>query len=73
MGTLYGECTYPVNGGPGAVTIREGLAGSILLDTLIHELLHAAYPELAEGRVRRGATDIARVLWRAGYRLPNDP
>jgi len=69
LGRDYGECVYPSNGSPGQVAIRDSLAGEILLDTLLHELLHAAYPELGEGRVWRGATDIARVLWRAGYRL----
>lgn len=38
------------------------------LDTLIHETLHASKPSLSEAEVVRLAGDIAKVLWRAGYR-----
>jgi len=40
-----------------------------VLDTLLHELLHAAYPDLSEDAVSEGATDIARVLQRLGVRV----
>ena len=40
-----------------------------MLDTIIHECLHAAVPDLAESTVEESATDIARVLYRMGYRL----
>lgn len=69
LGRDYGECQYPANGEPGLIRIRPDLKGIDLLDTLFHEFLHAAFPELGEGRVRRGATDIARVMRRAGYRV----
>jgi hypothetical protein len=38
------------------------------LDTLCHELLHAAYWDLDEEAVYETATDIAKVLWRCGWR-----
>ena len=38
------------------------------LDTLTHETLHAVFPRMTEAEVARAATDIAKVLWRAGYR-----
>lgn len=40
-----------------------------VLDTLLHELLHAAFPDLSEESVTEGATDIARVLQRLGVRV----
>ena len=40
-----------------------------ILDTVIHECLHASVPDLAESTVEESATDIARVLYRMGYRL----
>jgi len=38
------------------------------LDTIIHEALHFAFPFIAEEEVTEGATDIARLLWRLGWR-----
>lgn len=69
LGKDYGECCYPSAGEPGLIRIRPDLEGLDLLDTFLHELLHAAFPELGEGRVTRGATDIARAMWRAGLRI----
>lgn len=39
------------------------------LDTVIHECLHAALPDLCEEAVTESATDIARVLFRLGCRV----
>jgi hypothetical protein len=39
------------------------------LNVLIHEVLHASRPELAEEAVTETANDIEKVLWRRGYRL----
>ena len=39
------------------------------LDTVIHECLHAAFPDLCEEAVTDSATDIARVLFRLGCRV----
>jgi hypothetical protein len=38
------------------------------MDTIIHEALHCIRPELDEQAVADTATDIARLLWRLGYR-----
>jgi hypothetical protein len=38
------------------------------MDTLIHEALHCIRPELDEAAVADTATDIARLLWKLGYR-----
>lgn len=38
------------------------------LETIIHEAIHACYPLLPEWRVDGGAGEIARLLWRLGYR-----
>lgn len=51
------------------IRIFAGLWGFRRLDTELHEALHAAYPMLDEEAVKQGATDIARLLWRIGYRL----
>lgn len=38
------------------------------LDTVIHEALHACFWDLSEDAVDTGATCIAKLLWRAGWR-----
>ena len=40
-----------------------------ILDTVIHECLHACYPDLDEEAITESATGIAKVLFRMGYRL----
>ena len=40
-----------------------------LLDTLIHELLHAEFPNEKERSITQAARDISAVLHRVGFRL----
>jgi len=44
----------------------------IHLDRLIHAGLHAMSPASPEPWVETTATQVARLLWRAGYRLKED-
>jgi len=53
------------------IHIKRGLRGVNRLDTIIHECLHKAYPDMSEDAVNEGATDFARLLWRLGYRDTN--
>lgn len=39
-----------------------------MLGTAIHEAIHASRPDLTETEVRSLEADIARMLWRMGYR-----
>lgn len=50
------------------IRISHSLKDEALLNTTIHELLHAAMWDHAEEAVNETATDIANVLWRLGYR-----
>ena len=61
---LLAECDY------GTRTIRIPTDGDTLdeLDQIVHESLHAAYPWMEEDHVNAGATSIARMLWRLGWR-----
>jgi hypothetical protein len=67
MGTDWGRCDHPPGRNP-TIQIRRTLRGVRHLDTLVHEVLHAARPELDEEAVDTTATAIAKALWRAGYR-----
>jgi hypothetical protein len=61
---LMGLCNWDEK----TISIADRLGGEIELDTIIHELLHACQPDLAEETVNQTATDLARVLFRLGYR-----
>ena len=39
-----------------------------LMDTLIHECIHASYPYLEEYAVHSGSSTVAQILWDMGYR-----
>lgn len=51
-----------------AITIDARLRDEERLEVEIHELAHAAWPDLDEEAVYEGCRDIARALWRLGYR-----
>lgn len=61
---LDGQCFY----NPPAIEIGAHCRGKRELDTLIHEMLHAAHPKMIEKEVHDTARDIAKVLWKWGYR-----
>lgn len=50
------------------ISTAKRVKDELELDTIIHECLHACQPDLAEETVEEVASDIARVLWRMGYR-----
>lgn len=62
-----GSCSPP-DGRSKEIVVRGALRGEHRLDSLIHEMLHASCWDLAEETVERTATEIARALWRLGYR-----
>lgn len=64
----YGSCDDP-NTKRKRIRISKGLDEEKELDTLIHEMLHAAgWQLLSEEWVFAAARDIARVLRRLGWR-----
>ena len=50
------------------IRISHTLKGERQLDATIHELLHASHWDLDEVAINDTATDIARILWKLGYR-----
>jgi hypothetical protein len=59
-----GECDFNSQ----TIRVVERLRGRELLDTVIHEMLHAVCPDKREPWVNEVATDMSKVLWRLGYR-----
>ena len=64
--THDGSCNYEGR----EIKIRKTLRGERQLEVVIHELLHAAHWDLDESAVEETAEDLARVLWKLGYRSP---
>lgn len=62
----YGDCGYA--GGTPIIRVRRALRNRAALEILLHEVLHASRPELSEEAVTTTAIDLARVLWKRGYR-----
>jgi len=54
------------------IRIDVELQGEELLEVLIHEQLHALFWYMDEEFVDQGAKDLARSLWRIGYRVGGD-
>lgn len=66
--TKYGECDY----GTRTIRVCASLSGVDLLDTLIHELLHARWPDLHEEAVEEFAATLAQILHAEGFRCGDD-
>jgi len=55
-------------GEPRALMVNDKLPPKQLLETLIHEAMHAIEPRMTEKRVDRISGELTRFLWRLGYR-----
>jgi hypothetical protein len=65
---IYGDCDYATR----TIRIHAGLRGVDLLDTLIHELIHARWPDLHEDAVIEFSETLSGVLDAEGFRLADD-
>jgi hypothetical protein len=54
------------------ITVDPNQSELDVLDTCAHEILHAAYWDMGEEAIEEAATDLARALWRLGYRRTHD-
>jgi hypothetical protein len=52
------------------IRIDERAEGEQRLDVIIHDMLHACDWSRDEVHVKQQARDMARALWRLGYRGP---
>ncbi len=64
---LYGYCTSPLDTNR-AIIIDKNLKGQQELDTIIHEMLHACFWDVGEDAIGEAASDIAKALWRMGFK-----
>ncbi len=63
----YGWCDGPERKCK-TIAIDNSLEELQQLDTYIHEAFHASNWDIDEAAVEQTATDIAKFLWRLGYR-----
>lgn len=61
-----GDCALT---GPKVLRVATDMIGFKTLDTIIHEIQHAANPALSEDYVRQSSTDIARAILNPKVRL----
>lgn len=62
-----GRCEHP-RAPAKEIVVAAGLTGEEELNTTLHELLHAAFWDLDETAIEEAGTDLARALWRLGWR-----
>jgi hypothetical protein len=62
-----GDCDSPETPGK-EVRVSSALRGEERLEVVIHELIHASGWHIDESYAEQFAADVARVLWRLGYR-----
>ncbi len=62
-----GECDDPKYAKP-EIWVKRSQKPIDLMDTIIHEVLHAIRPELSEEAVLETATTVAKALWKLNYR-----
>ena len=64
----YGEVEHGDTADTRIIRVRIKQGQQEMLDTLIHEALHASLPLLDESAVHATANDLSRLLWRLRYR-----
>lgn len=67
IGPYNGHCDPPSKPAK-EIRIAAGLKDLELLETLLHEMIHAGAWQFDEETVAGLSADIAVVLWRLGYR-----
>jgi hypothetical protein len=66
LGDNAGICDYVKK----EIRIAKGQSRESELDTVVHEILHAALPDADEIAVHTTANAIAQALFRLGYIMP---
>ena len=69
VGNSWGSCDYP-NARNTRIQIYRNASRRDLVNTLLHEVLHAVRPELSEEAVTETADVLERALNRLGYEIP---
>ena len=68
LGNSWGQCDSPTARNP-KIFVYRGSDRRNLVNTLLHEVLHAVRPELSEEAVTETADVLERALNRLGYEI----
>jgi hypothetical protein len=66
-GKNIGFCEHPDKKNK-RIVIHDKLCEKETLRVIAHEIMHAAYWDLDEEAIDTATTDLARILWKLGYR-----
>lgn len=66
--SIYGDCDYDTR----TIRVSAKLHGEDFLNVLLHELLHARFPDLSEECVSETADTLAAVVTFADFRHADD-
>lgn len=64
----YGDCCHTTR----TIRVSHKLAGEELLNVILHELIHARWPDLSEDAVLEFADELAGVVHAEGFRQSDD-
>ncbi len=67
-----GSCQDSKKAAERVIKVKRKQKEEDVLDTLIHEMLHAIFPQLTEDTVYDAANDLSRTLYKLGYRLEKE-
>jgi hypothetical protein len=62
--TIYGDCDYQKK----TIRVSEKLHGEDRLNVILHELIHARWPDLSEDAVVEFADELAGIVYAHGFR-----
>lgn len=71
-GQAYG-ITYTQKAKHPRIVLHDGMRGRHRLTVLIHELLHAIFPQASEEVIEQAGKDLGRVLWTLYDITPKEP
>jgi hypothetical protein len=63
----WADCSHPSDKNR-EIRVRRTLRGEERLETILHEALHALYPDESESVIDSQGKDLANLMWRCGYR-----
>lgn len=65
--SVQGYCAN-ANDSSNEIFVAKGLKPTEMLETIVHESLHAEFRDKSEAQINKAAKNISRFLWRLGYR-----
>ena len=64
LSSAWGYCEHDSR----TILIEKNADAQTVLDAICHEVAHASFPYLTEDTIGSFGTDLARLLWKMGWR-----